>query len=465
MNSVEGMKRLEDIVDDPVMSPIRGLRDSPTLCLVEAINFAIANDQEMAQHDFNGGLHLAHMFAQGKDNDPYLNKEEIAAIHFYTQESPFYSLLNLRLRTTERARLKPFFPFLKLILGAIYKLPRFKGMVYRGIKQDVSHKFQKDQQKVWWGFSSASKNVEVMNSEGFFGHTGSRTLFAVNSIFGVSIKYYSAYNGEDEVLLPPGTALKVDGILMINGVPFISLSELEITGMLDLPRPQKLEKNGGNNLVENGGHIIGVENVGKSVIENVPKTLGENLQNNGSGKAEQNEEFLALKVPRKFFERWLPNVKEFQPLYSSRVNGTSNQRFHQLCDDQGPTLTIVFLETGHIFGGYCGGSWSSKYKWKPIEAPGSFIFSITDGKGREPRIFFPKKGKSDAAVYYNGNCGPIFGNDDLRINLGDLSWSYSNLGLKEGTYEDPNSTKLEPNFLAGQNQNWKIKEVLVFKVV
>jgi len=47
-------------------------------------------------------------------------------------------------------------------------------------------------------------------------------------------------------------------------------------------------------------------------------------------------------------------------LYASRLHGFSNAAFHQRCDAQAPTLNLVRLRTGHLFGGYYASApWAS----------------------------------------------------------------------------------------------------------
>jgi len=73
---------------------------------------------------------LAQQFAKAKTNDPHsLTQEDIAIIHLYTQATPFYIILNASLRAEDRLKLTPFFPVLKLLLKALYKLPMVKEAV------------------------------------------------------------------------------------------------------------------------------------------------------------------------------------------------------------------------------------------------------------------------------------------------------------------------------------------------
>ena len=51
-----------------------------------------------------------------------LTLDMVAAIHVYTQESPFYKKLNEMLRKRGREELKPYFPYLKLFLSAVKRL-------------------------------------------------------------------------------------------------------------------------------------------------------------------------------------------------------------------------------------------------------------------------------------------------------------------------------------------------------
>ena len=73
----------------------------------------------------------------------------------------------------------------------------------------------------------------------FFGFEGARTMFHINSVSGVDIKAYSACPGEAEILLVPGTCLKVQGILpVVEGVTMIQMDETPVSGLMDFARDQ-----------------------------------------------------------------------------------------------------------------------------------------------------------------------------------------------------------------------------------
>lgn len=59
-----------------------------------------------------------------------LTPDMAAAIHAYTQESMFYKNLNAFLRDRAREKLKPFFPYLKLLLSGLRRLKAEKCTLY-----------------------------------------------------------------------------------------------------------------------------------------------------------------------------------------------------------------------------------------------------------------------------------------------------------------------------------------------
>jgi len=153
-----------------------------------------------------------------------LTSDESASIHLYTMEcseghDSFYKLLNEKLRSEKRNELISWYSYLKLFITALYKLPSIKKVIWRGIRGDVSRLYQKD--CIWWGVSSCTETMEVM--EKFVGRSGVRTVFMIECINGKAIKSHSHYKDENEIILMPGTYLRVvskwspaDGLHMIQ---------------------------------------------------------------------------------------------------------------------------------------------------------------------------------------------------------------------------------------------------------
>ena len=145
-----------------------------------------------------------------------LTQDESAAIHLYSMEctpenSSLYIHLNRALRAVNRHGLIPWFLYLKLLLTALFKLPPHTTTVWRGIRGDLSSQYETGQTITWWGVSSCTASVSVI--DGFVGNSGSRTLFSIDAKNARSIRHHSMFAKEDEILLLPGTYLRVIGKL------------------------------------------------------------------------------------------------------------------------------------------------------------------------------------------------------------------------------------------------------------
>jgi hypothetical protein len=91
-------------------------------------------------------------------------------------------------------------------------------------------------------------------------------------------------------------------------------------------------------------------------------------------------------------------------LFRGITHGWSNEKFHQLCDDNGPTITIIKSKAERVFGGFTQKSWGNIKKYKKDES--AFIFSI-DRK----QIY--RVVDAQRAIYCSSFCGPCFGGNAL----------------------------------------------------
>ncbi|CAF3724295.1 unnamed protein product [Rotaria sordida] len=81
---------------------------------------------------------------------------------------------------------------------------------------------------VWWGFSSCTSNVRVLQNEQVLGTTGPRTFFTIECNSGKDIRKYSCFKAEDEILLPAARQFKVEACLSQgNGFYLIQLKEIQ----------------------------------------------------------------------------------------------------------------------------------------------------------------------------------------------------------------------------------------------
>jgi hypothetical protein len=189
-----------------MLMPLAGYETQPLASLEEAIASLV--------HLFNDDIHRYVYIAKQNTRTPKdgLTSDESAAIHIYSMQwSPvddsLYIHLNRALRTVNRQALIPWFSYLKLFLTAIFKLPSSHKTIWRGVRGDLSAQYNKDQDVVWWGVSSCAVSVSVI--EQFIGRTGTRTIFSIEAINAKFIREHAYFKEEDEIILPPGTYLKV----------------------------------------------------------------------------------------------------------------------------------------------------------------------------------------------------------------------------------------------------------------
>ena len=226
--------------------PIDGYQDSPLLSLEETMKplekliasnksvnkstTPVQSNQKLIDPDIQTKIRIAKKRCKNvKDG---LSQDESCAIQVYTMEATkseqsLYYNLNQTLRKKDRGQLTPYLLYMKLLLTALWKLPSFSGHVWRGVNGDLSKDFQKGETIVWWGFSSCTTSLEVLESPQFLGKDETRTLFSVECKNGKVIKHHSYFAVEDEVLLLPGIELLITGKLRpAPGLTIIELREV-----------------------------------------------------------------------------------------------------------------------------------------------------------------------------------------------------------------------------------------------
>jgi YVTN family beta-propeller protein len=107
--------RLADVPTGPITTnPIPGLRDIPRVLVEAAMEFVVPEDREWARAmpDLRANLRHAQAFAtnflNGAPPGEPLSREEIIGLHMYTMDSPFFRILNARLRSENRDLLRPY---------------------------------------------------------------------------------------------------------------------------------------------------------------------------------------------------------------------------------------------------------------------------------------------------------------------------------------------------------------------
>ncbi len=210
----------------PVVSLLEGYQRRPLVSLEEAVQPLLS-----LVPDVNRMAYIAKYNCY-MPNDG-LSSDESASIFIYTMEWPrdqesLYYILNATLRTEERRRLIPWFPYLKLILTALYKLPSFEGTVWRSVKVDLRSQYRKGEIYTWWAFSTATSDIEVLESEQHLDQHGQRTMFSIQCKHGKNVTEHSSVRDVKEVLLMPCFQFEVlSNTNLGNGLCMINIKETE----------------------------------------------------------------------------------------------------------------------------------------------------------------------------------------------------------------------------------------------
>ncbi|MFC9392254.1 macro domain-containing protein [Streptomyces sp. NPDC057027] len=225
------LERLTSVKDEGlVLPPITGVFDTPVMDFrkaVEPVTQVLANlDRYVERSSRFAETKVAEAGAEGG-----LSADAISALYLYTCESAFYREINAVLRSPDRERLVPYLPYLRLLFSAVAELPVRTEPLWRGVALDLRSQYPLGRTVTWWGVSSCTSEPGVARS--FLGSRGRRTLFEVTPARAVGIRRFSAFTGEEEYILTPGTQLKVTEVTTERGgLCTVRLTELEGQGLV-----------------------------------------------------------------------------------------------------------------------------------------------------------------------------------------------------------------------------------------
>ncbi|WP_204009763.1 ADP-ribosyltransferase domain-containing protein [Virgisporangium aurantiacum] len=215
------LERLESVKDEGLILPaITGVFDTPLMDFREAVGPVSKLLSGLDWH-----VEQSHRFGLTRAATG-LSIDEVAALYLYTCESAFYRQINATLRHPDRSRVVPYLPYLRLLFSAVSRLPARTEPLWRGVRLDLRSQYPMGQTITWWGVSSCTSKLGV--AQAFMGGRGRRTLFEVLPKRAVGIRNFSAFTGEEEFILAPGTQLTVTGVKSERGgLCTVSLTELE----------------------------------------------------------------------------------------------------------------------------------------------------------------------------------------------------------------------------------------------
>ncbi|CAF5195564.1 unnamed protein product, partial [Rotaria magnacalcarata] len=218
--------RFSDVVQESleILEPIGGYSKVPLVSLEEAVVPLVPILPDVQAHAYVAKLKCK----KPADN---LTPDESASIMLYTMgwkplNECLYAVLNDTLRTKNRQEKLPlWYLYLRLFLNALFRLPLVPAMAYRGVRLDLSNRYIKGESIVWWGFSSCTTSMGVLQSDLFLGKSGTRTMFTLQCKSARDIRKHSFFPTEDEVLLMAATQFKIVSSLDQGDLHMIQLEE------------------------------------------------------------------------------------------------------------------------------------------------------------------------------------------------------------------------------------------------
>ena len=157
-------------------------------------------------------------------------------------------------------------------------------------------------------------------------------------------------------------------------------------------------------------------------------------------------------------------ISDFELIYRGTRDGFGTIDFHRTCDNKGKTLVLIKNTSGHIFGGFASIPWANSGGRK--QAPGSFLFTLTNMHGIQPTKFDLNDENVGYAVSHYDDSGPVFGNsgnsDGVYIQNNCNSNMDSNAAFS--VYKD--TTEKGDSILSSSTgtNHFQVREIEVYRV-
>ena len=163
--------------------------------------------------------------------------------------------------------------------------------------------------------------------------------------------------------------------------------------ILELEKKIEIKKNKKNNypkLIPFKNSILLIFNISLTII--LLTTMIKNIKNSNQTLIALSEKIEKIELnsfestiienneEKDLISKWI-NMKskiKYKLLFRASQDGDSIQKFHEKCDNKGPTLTIIKSKNGKRFGGYNPVNWDSSYNYN--SHPNTFLFSLDTKK-------------------------------------------------------------------------------------
>ena len=218
--------------------------------------------------------------------------------------------------------------------------------------------------------------------------------------------------------------------------------------------------NNENNIIKNNNNENNINENNNNENNIIEKNNNENnnIKNNNNENNNNEEDkiiFDNLTIKQyNTLKNWILSINDqnkdcnFEILFDSN---DSSKDFHELCDNQTNTLTLIETKNNFKFGGFTECAWSSNKEEKKDD--NSFLFSLDKNKK------YIKKDKEKSSIYCNPDYGPFFGSYDkndivVKGNIKNGSVKKNGSFLDEEIFKEIN----------GGKSNFAIKNLKVFKI-
>ena len=146
-----------------------------------------------------------------------------------------------------------------------------------------------------------------------------------------------------------------------------------------------------------------------------------------------------------FNEHKVKKTYSLKLLYRGSHDGYKPSVFHSLCDNQGPTITVIRTKKNEIIGGYNPTSWDKTLE-SYTHTPYSFLFAVKSSGNVASFCRRPATAVRNCAGY-----GPVFGNDLVVVN----NFSYPFNHTTQHSYGIP---------IRDSSEMFAVREIEVFQV-
>nr|QDO16520.1 poly [ADP-ribose] polymerase 3 [Crypthecodinium cohnii]USW07838.1 poly [ADP-ribose] polymerase 3 [Crypthecodinium cohnii] len=213
----------EKVEADEGLTPIDGLLQLPLPKSLDDAASGICSKVHITSSNKKG----RELKSQNAGNPKKTMGEALyAAIMLYTSNA-IYSDLNKALRDKNRAKIKKYFKYLRLLFEAMECLSPEKKTLWRGLGVDLSGdgNYSPGKTVTWWGVSSCTSDMKV--ARGFAGScSGGASVITIHAKTSCDISAISFFGNEKESLLRPGTMLKVKSRSKKGSITDITLEEV-----------------------------------------------------------------------------------------------------------------------------------------------------------------------------------------------------------------------------------------------